>query len=82
MSAVAMTVATIEAHCRALRLPTVAEQCQRLAEEALRSGQLPLDFLAVLLGAEVDDRERRTIERRLKEARLPRLKTLSDSERW
>lgn len=78
MSAVAMTLATIEAHCRVLRLPTVAEQCQRLAEEALRSGQSPLDFLAALLAAEVDDRERRTIDKRLKDARLPRLKTLEE----
>jgi DNA replication protein DnaC len=56
----------------------VAEQCERLAEEARREQHSPLDYLAELLSAEVDERERRTIERRLKEARLPRLKTLED----
>ena len=78
MSAVALTVATVAEHCRTLHLPSVAEHCQRLAEEAVRTGQSPLSYLAALLGAEVDDRERRTIERRLKEARLPRLKTLEE----
>lgn len=71
-----LSLARIQQHCRGLHLPTVAEQCARLAEEALREQHSPLDYLAELLGAEVDERERRTIERRLKEARLPRLKTL------
>jgi hypothetical protein len=72
----ALSLARIQEHCRGLHLPTVAEQCERLAEEARREQHSPLDYLAELLGAEVDERERRTIERRLKEARLPRLKTL------
>lgn len=74
----ALSVARIQEHCRGLHLPTVAEQCERLAEEARREQHSPLDYLAELLSAEVDERERRTIERRLKEARLPRLKTLED----
>jgi DNA replication protein DnaC len=73
-----LNVARIHQHCRGLRLPTVADQCERLAEEALREQQSPLTYLAELLGAEVEERERRTIERRLKEARLPRLKTLDE----
>lgn len=78
MNAATISAAVVEEHCRALRLPTVADQCQRLAEEAVRAGQSPLSYLGELLGAEVDDRERRTIERRLKEARLPRVKTLDE----
>ena len=78
MTATALALAAIEAHCRVLRLPTIAGQCERLAEEAVRTQQSPLSYLAELLGAEVDDRERRTIARRLQEARLPRLKTLEE----
>jgi DNA replication protein DnaC len=77
-AATAVTVAAIQEHCRALRLPLVAAQCERLAQDALRHQHSPLEYLASLLGAEVDDRERRAIARRLQEARLPRLKTLED----
>jgi DNA replication protein DnaC len=59
-------------------LPTIAAQCQRLAKDAVQQQQPYLTYLAELLSAEVDERERHTIERRIKEARLPRIKTLED----
>jgi len=70
--------AAIRQHCRHLRLPTVAAQFDKLAQEALKERQTHVSYLASLLGAEVEDRERRLVERRLKEARLPRLKTLAE----
>ena len=73
-----LTVATIQEHCRGLRLPTVAAQSERLAQEAERANQSHLNYLAELLGAEMEERERHTIERRIKEARLPRMKTLEE----
>jgi len=73
-----MDSATVEQYCRLLRLPTVAAQFERLAGEATRSNQSHTSYLAELLGAEVDERERHTIERRLHEARLPRMKTLEE----
>jgi DNA replication protein DnaC len=73
-----LTVATIQEHCRGLRLPTVAAQSERLAQEAARANQSHLNYLAELLGAELEERERNKIERRIKEARLPRMKTLED----
>lgn len=73
-----LTAATVQEHCRLLRLPTVAAQSEQLAQEAARSNQTHLHYLAELLGAEVDERERHTIGRRLKEARLPRMKTLEE----
>jgi hypothetical protein len=42
MTTTALALAAIEAHCRALRLPTIAGQCERLAEEAVRTQQSPL----------------------------------------
>jgi DNA replication protein DnaC len=73
-----LTEAAIDQHCRLLRLPTIAAQCQRLAKDAVQQQQPYLTYLAELLSAEVDERERHTIERRIKEARLPRIKTLED----
>lgn len=69
---------TVEEYCRLLRMPTVAANSERLATEAARLNQTHTSFLAALLLAEVEERERGTIDRRLKEARLPRLKTLEE----
>src|SRR5438093_7250547 len=70
--------AVIQQHCKQLRLPSVAAQCSRLAEQASKQ-QLPhLRYLNVLLGAEVEERERRVVEKRLREAKLPRFKTLDE----
>jgi DNA replication protein DnaC len=73
-AATALDLATIREYCRILRLATVAAQCERLAPDAVRQQQSPLAFLASLSAAEVDDRERRAIARRVQEAHLPRLR--------
>ena len=76
----ALDLATIREYCRVLRLATVAAPCERLAQDARRQQQPPLAYLASLLAAEVDERERRAIARRWQEAHVPRLKTLEDFE--
>ena len=68
----------IQQQCKVLRLPAVAGQCGRLAEQALREHQSHLGYLEALLAGEVEERERRTVGRRLLEAHLPRLKTLEE----
>src|SRR5215203_1473610 len=68
----------IKQQCVVLHLPTVASQCARLAAQAERERQPYLGYLEALLAAELEDRERRAIERRLKEAHLPRVKTLDE----
>ena len=70
--------ATIQHSCRQLRTPTIAAQFGPLAEAAVREGQSHLHYLDALLAAEVEERERRAIEGRLREARLPRLKKTLD----
>jgi DNA replication protein DnaC len=74
----AVEIAAIREHCRHLRLPTVGAQCDRLAEESIRQNQTPLRFLDALLAAELEERERSTVERRTREAHLPRVKTLEE----
>src|SRR5690606_39102735 len=78
MKAASVEGQAIQQHCKLLRLPTVGGQLQTLAEQALRERRTHVGYLEALLSAEVEDRERRTIERRLKEARLPRIKTLEE----
>jgi DNA replication protein DnaC len=74
----ALTQATILQHCKVLHLPTVGAQCGSLAEQAVRERHTHLGYLEALLAAEVDERERHTIARRLKDAHLPRVKTLDE----
>ena len=70
--------AAVEQQCRALRLPAVAEQCASLAEVAVKQRQTYLSYLEALLAVELEERERNTIVRRIKEAHLPRMKTLEE----
>ena len=72
----ALQEATIRQQCQALRMPAVASQFLRLAEQAVRERQTHLGYLEALLQAELEEREKNTVERRIREAHLPRLKTL------
>jgi DNA replication protein DnaC len=80
MSATPLAVqqATILQHCKVLHLPTVGGQCGSLAAHAVREHHTHLGYLEALLAAEVDERERHAIARRLKDAHLPRVKTLDE----
>ena len=44
----------------------------------MRERRTHLGYLEALLQAELEEREQRLVERRLREARLPRLKTLEE----
>jgi DNA replication protein DnaC len=61
-----------------LRLPAVADQCASLAEEAIKQRLTYLRYLEALLATELEERERNTIARRIKDAHLPRMKTLEE----
>ena len=72
-AAVAIEVAT-----RVLHLPTVRTSADELAAAAVRDRITHRAYLAELLSAEVDDREGRRRERRIAEARFPRMKRLAE----
>ncbi len=69
---------SVRQYCRALRLPTVSAQFGRMAEEALKQQYGPVRYLEALLHAEIEERERNAIARRILEAKLPRVKTLEE----
>jgi len=66
----------IRQQCRLLRVPTIGAQFRRLAEEALQQKQTHVRYLEALLAAELEDQEQRVVQRRIWDARLPRVKTL------
>jgi DNA replication protein DnaC len=61
---------------KSLRLPTVLREYGKLAEQAAAEGLDHVQFLARLIELEMIDRERRMIERRIKAAKFPAVKSL------
>jgi DNA replication protein DnaC len=68
----------IRTHAKRLRLPLVASQAVRYAEEAAAARHDHLEFLAALLDAEVAQRDVNVERARIIQARFPELKELSD----
>jgi DNA replication protein DnaC len=68
----------IDGACRELRLPTIRTRHAELADAAARDRLTHRAFLAEVLGAEVEERDGRRRERRIADARFPRLKRLAD----
>lgn len=70
--------AAIDTACRMLRLPTMRAQATDTIARAEREGLSYAGFLAELLMAECEDRDRRRAERRIRTARFPREKSLRE----
>ncbi len=65
-------------HLKALRLPTMHAECQKIAERAAADNADHLAFLLQLCELELIERERKASERRLKLARFPAHKLLDE----
>jgi DNA replication protein DnaC len=70
--------ATIKRPCKTLRIPMMASQFSTLAEQAVREKKTQAGYLEVLLTAEIEERERNAIDRRIKDAHLRWVKTLDE----
>jgi DNA replication protein DnaC len=70
--------ATIRQQCKMLRMPVISAQFANLAEQAVRERQTHAGYLEALLAAEIEERERNTVDRRIRDAHLPRVKTLEE----
>lgn len=64
-----------------LQLPFMKQHCAELAQQAAREHTTHLDYFRRLVEGEVHDRRQRSIQRRIKAARFPVLKTL-EQFRW
>jgi DNA replication protein DnaC len=65
-------------HLKALKLPTVAGECEKVATRAAAENVDHLGFLLQVVELELIERERKAADRRLKAARLPAEKTLAE----
>jgi len=70
--------ASVKQHCKAVRLPTVGANFVSLAEQAAKENQSHIRYLEALLAMECEERDRHAIENRIRDAQLPRIKTLEE----
>jgi DNA replication protein DnaC len=63
-------------HLKALKLPTIHNECEKAAARCAQDNVDHLGFLFQLCELELIEREKRAAERRLKAARFPNIKTL------
>jgi DNA replication protein DnaC len=68
--------AALDAQLAALNLPFMRQHCRALAQSAADKQWSHLHYLGELVGSEVRARQDRRVQRRIKDARFPVLKTL------
>jgi DNA replication protein DnaC len=71
-------IAAIDSGTRVLRLPTIRDRFEEIAAAAHREQLSYLSFLAELVMAECDDRDKRRAARRIHDAAFPRPKRLEE----
>jgi len=74
----ALEHATVRQYCKALRLPVMGANFVRFAEQAVKEQRGHIGYLETLLAMEAEERDRHAIQNRLRDAKLPRLKTLEE----
>ena len=74
----ALEHASVRQYCKAVRMPTIAANFLALAEQAAKENQSHIRYLEALLAMESEERDRHAIANRIRDAQLPRLKTLEE----
>lgn len=74
------TVKELQNHFRQLRLSETSEELPQLLREAEKKSWTYLEFLEAITSFELGKRETKSIERRIKWARFPYIKTLGEFE--
>jgi len=74
----ALEHASVRQYCKTVRMPTIAANFLALAEQAAKEHQSHIRYLEALLAMESEERDRHAIANRIRDAQLPRLKTLEE----
>jgi len=72
------SVVLLKHHLKALKMPTMNSECEKIAARCAQENVDHLGFLLQLCELELLDRERRAADRRLKDAKFPTYKTLEN----
>jgi DNA replication protein DnaC len=70
--------ASVRQYCKAVRVPTVGANFVTLAEQAVKENHSHIRYLEALLAMECEERDRHAIANRIRDAQLPRMKTLEE----
>jgi len=70
--------ASVRQYCKAVRVPVIAANFLTLAEQAAKENQSHIHYLEALLAMESEERDRHAIQNRIRDAQLPRMKTLEE----
>ena len=70
--------ASVRQYCKAVRTPAIGGNFVSLAEQAVKENQTHIRYLEALLAVESEERDRHAIENRIRDAQLPRVKTLEE----
>lgn len=70
--------ASVRQYCKLVRMPAVATHFVALAEQAIKANHSHIRYLEALLAMESEERDRHAIANRIRDAQLPRMKTLEE----
>src|SRR5579862_382725 len=70
--------ASVRQYCKAVRVPTIGANFLSLAEQAVKENHSHIRYLEALLAIECEERDRHAISNRIRDAQLPRMKTLEE----
>ncbi len=74
----ALEHASIRQYCKAVRVSAIAANFVSLAEQAIKETHTHIRYLEALLQMEIEERDRHAIANRIRDAQLPRTKTLEE----
>jgi DNA replication protein DnaC len=74
----ALEQANIKQYCKAVRVPVIASNFETPAEQAVKENHSHVRYLEALLAMKCEERDRHAIENRIRDAQLPRMKTLEE----
>jgi len=74
----ALEHASVRQYCKTVRVPTIASNFVSLAEQAIKENHTHIRYLEALLRMESEERDRHAIANRVRDAQLPRTKTLEE----
>lgn len=70
--------ASVRQYCKAVRVPVIGANFVSLAEQAVKENHNHIRYLEALLAMECEERDRHAVNNRVRDAQLPRMKTLED----
>ena len=70
--------ASVRQYCKAVRMPVIGANFLSLAEQAVKENHSHIRYLEALLAMECEERDRHAISNRIRDAQLPRMKTLEE----